>query len=77
MGKFYATTITLKILSDRDVNNLDLKDLIEESDTGDCVLSILQRDVVELTGEQVAEDLIEAGSDPSFFNLDEDGNEIN
>jgi hypothetical protein len=74
--KFHETTITIKILSDRPIHNLDLQEIIEESDSGDLVLSVKSRKSKNVSAKTTAKKLYEYGSEPGFFQLDDDGNEV-
>lgn len=78
MSRFYATTITLKVLSaDPIPEDASLGQIFEETDMGAYVLDASTPLVREtLTREQMAEALLAAGSDPDFFEIyDEDGGE--
>jgi len=72
--KYFLTTYTIKVLSeDRDVEDLLPSEVAEAIDTGDCV-GITDTRSEEITPKRAANLLIEFGSEPGFFRLDEDGN---
>lgn len=73
--KFYETTITIKVLSDRDINELELSDVIEEATTGDCLLSITKRKMKPISNKTTVRKTYEYGSEPGFFNLKDNGEE--
>ena len=74
--KFYKTTITLEVLSEdkpaEPEGFQDLARIVRECLTGDYSGKITS-DVKQLSLPQCAEELIEQGSDPGFFGLNEDG----
>lgn len=59
---------------DTEVALEDLNYCISEGD--DCLQSFTMESTEELTGKQMADALYDAGSDPSFFLLDNDGNPL-
>jgi hypothetical protein len=72
--KFYATTFTFKVLSEEPVYNSSLADLTYAVDEGPCVMHSFDSDGGKtVTPKDMADLLTEAGSDPSFFDLDPDG----
>lgn len=77
--KYYRTTFTLTVLHEEPdaVNELsELAEIATFIDTGDGVGDLQQDGVTEtLNGKEAADALVELGSDPSFFNLDEKGEE--
>ncbi len=74
--KFYKRVFKFEVLSEEPLTgDPDLSDLDAMTDTGDCVGRFLEDDGNEtLTGAQMAKALYEAGSEPGFFQLDDDGN---
>jgi len=76
--KFYRSIIVFEVLHDRPLSNMDLGDIVYECDRGDCVGSF-HPDTdwnAEVDGPEMAEALTRAGSEPEFFNLDDDGEEL-
>jgi hypothetical protein len=74
---FYKTVIQVEVLSeDQPVNDLDLKQIAHEIYEGDCVGASSIVSVKELTGQECADALHELGSEPEFFNLDDDGKDL-
>lgn len=82
MAKRYVqATVTVTVLLVQDTEDddegvgfdfEDLADLHEQITSGDCS-GKWETDVEELTGAQMADALIEQGSDPEFLGLTEDG----
>jgi hypothetical protein len=64
---FYRSRITLTVLSNRPVDGMELGAIIYECEEGDMVLGDVSLDTQSLTREQMNTELVEAGSDPSFF----------
>ena len=78
--KFYRTVIQVEILSEEPyhLGSKDLDDIRFDIIEGDCSGAIT--DIVineQLDGKQVALALQNQGSDPEFFQIDEEGNDIN
>jgi hypothetical protein len=77
--KFYRTKITFIVLSEEPIPTaLDMGGIVAECEEGSYVADYNveapdQRE--ELTGKQMADALYKANSDPSFFRLDDDGND--
>lgn len=73
--KFYKRVFKFEVLSEEPLNgDYDLSELDAMTDTGDCVGRFLDDDGNEtLDGKAMAAALYEAGSEPGFFNLDDDG----
>lgn len=73
----HRTIIRVELLSDRPWSDEDLYDLatidyaMTEGDTSGIVKTI-SREI--LTGKEMADALLDQGSDPEFLGLDEDGN---
>ena len=75
--KFYKTTYHVEMLTDRPLREaLDLDAINYMITEGEASGVVTDMGTVTLTGRQAAKALIDQGSDPSFFNLDEDGNEL-
>lgn len=74
--KFYKTIITIEVLSEDEPWRGGLEALHYAITEGDCSAAFGDDYVVELTAEEVARELIAQGSDPEFFMLDDDGNDI-
>jgi hypothetical protein len=75
--KFYRTVIEVEVLSNQEFEFDSLESVHEAITTGDCsgdwrtTLSNSQTD-----GPTMAKLLIGQASDPSFFGLDEEGNDL-
>lgn len=75
--KFYKTVFRVEVLSeDEPVGDLELDALHDLITNGDCSGEVNREEPVELTGAEAAAALLEQRSDPSFFNLDEDGTDL-
>lgn len=74
--KFHRTIITIEVLSEEPYNPEDLNDVAHDITTGDCSgnWSITKQEVVD--GETMAKLLIQQRSEPGFFQLDDEGNDI-
>lgn len=73
--KFYKTIVTFVVLSEEPIEGMDLGAISYESDNGDIVRGDLEYDTTEISGITAAEMLYEVGSDPGFFQLDDNGND--
>lgn len=73
--QFRKTTITIEVLSDgENIRKHSLARIVEEMDSGDLLGKWEITKEESLDGVKMAEATIEFGSDPSFFNIDDDGN---
>ena len=76
--KFYKTIIQLEVLSEYPIEDKTLGDINYEIDEGDCsglYTTLVQDEICD--GKEMAELLIKQGSEPEFFMLDENGNDLN
>jgi hypothetical protein len=71
--KFFKTTITIEIISDRKYNSVDLEQINYDITEGDCSGVVNVQNYQELTPEETAKALIAQGSDPEFLGLNTDG----
>lgn len=72
MTKFYRTTFTIKVLSEEPLADcLSLSQIDCITNEGDCVGYDLTSTEEELAPADMAKALIEAGSEPGFFQLDD------
>lgn len=74
--KFYKTTIRVTVLSEDPFDCTDLETIAEATDKGDCVGEVDNEGSVEVTGKEMADLLYAAGSEPGFFQIDDDGKNI-
>ena len=80
--KFYKTTLRMVVLSEEPIPpDMTVDEILEEADSGDYVAgasSMEEADRVEqvLDGKQIGRELIAIGSEPGFFQLDDEGNDI-
>jgi hypothetical protein len=75
--RYYKTTVVVTVLSEYEppVWN-DLADLNYLITDGHCSGMVATTDEIEVSAKQMAQLLINQNSDPEFFGLDENGNEI-
>ncbi len=74
---FYKTTITLDILSEEPIPNPDdITTIANEMINGDYSGIVRDAEMDELDGKEAAEELMCQGSDPGFFGLDDDGEDL-
>lgn len=67
----YRNKITLIVLSEDPIDErMDVADIVREYNEGDFVLFAEDVSSEKLTHREMAEALKEAGSDPSFFQLE-------
>lgn len=75
--KFYRTVIQVEVISETPIGEMDMSTIIHEMNYGDlsgkCDTQIQDE---EVDGKRAAEILMDQGSDTEFFQLDENGNDI-
>lgn len=75
--KFYRRLVTLEFISEtQHPGAWDIESAIWDAKEGDGSMQELSDKTDEVDGKQAAEILISQGSDPSFFRLTEDGNDV-
>ena len=75
--KYYKTTFKIEVLSEGGAaSDLGLEEILYEITNGEFSGAIECVGVKELTSRQAARELMNQGSDPEFFNLDEHGNDL-
>lgn len=75
--KFYKATFTVEVLSEEPLDgSQSLADLSEMTMEGPCSGKCEMKSHETLDGKQTATALQEQGSDPEFFSIDEDGNDV-
>lgn len=76
--KFFRNIVTVEVLSEDEPlqDGLSLAAIEESFTTGDCSAGAVNISVTEISGAEAAEGLMAQGSDPEFFRLDEDGNDL-
>lgn len=75
--KFHKKTITLEFLSEEPIpEGMDVANMVYEAQEGDYVMQEKDETDTELTGKEAADLLTEFGSQPEFFGLDDDGNDL-
>lgn len=74
--KFFKTILEVEILSEEPLGPMSLTNYAYEIAQGDCsgVYKVVSEE--ELDGPSAAKALIEQGSDPEFFALNEDGSDM-
>lgn len=74
---FYKTVIKIEILSETPYHQTDLAQIASDIDEGDQVGEVTAEiNNEELDGKQAADSLIRLGSEPAFFMLDKQGNDV-
>lgn len=74
---FYLTRVVVEVLSEDEPVQFDtLDDLNYAITEGGCSGSVKTDNVIVLDGKTAAKELQKQGSDPEFFRLDEDGNDL-
>ncbi len=76
--KFYKTVISIEVLSEDEFvsDNMSLQDIAYAVTEGDCSGRWETKSVKILNGKQAAKALLKQGTDPEFFWLTKDGEEI-
>jgi len=74
--KFYKTVITVEVLSEGPYEFVSLRQVVDDITDGDCSGKIEDGESVELSREDFVAACEAQGSDPEFFSLDADGNDI-
>ena len=73
MTDIYKHILELTVLSeDEDISNLSLEDIAYETDCGSMIGQLKVRKVIELSRNDAIQATYDLGSEPSFFNLEED-----
>ena len=75
--KFYKTFFTVTVLSEEPPKDMSMGELAYECMEGVLSGAIKMGSQIIMDGKQAAEALKEQGSDPEFFHLDEEGNDLN
>ncbi len=74
--KFYRTVFTVEVLSEEEPSPLDLETLNYQITDGDWSGVVEKGQSLKIDGKQMAKLLIKQGSDPSFFNLTDTGEDL-
>jgi hypothetical protein len=74
--KFHLRTVTVQFISEENEDGLNLQTAVENAITGDSSMNIVSDDTVEVDGKKAAEVLLEHGSEPEFFRLNEEGEDV-
>lgn len=74
--KFYKTVIKVEVLSEEPFDYDNLSDIHNQITDGDCSGEYTTTKITILTAKQAASTLIRQGSDPEFFQLDRNGNDL-
>ncbi len=76
MRKFFKSIVQIEIISDEPIGSPSLDIIHYEIMEGDWSGQYHVISETELTPSEAANELIEQGSDPGFFGLDDLGNEV-
>jgi len=76
--KIYKTIIRYEVLSEEPFGSKSLSDIEYETNEGSMSGRFLDNEVhdVILSGKEAVVAIVNQGSDPEFFDLDSDGNDI-
>jgi hypothetical protein len=74
--KFYKTEIKVIVLSEDPYNYESLSQVAFDIEEGECSGQVKVEKQSKLSGELMAQALQEQGSDPQFFQLTEEGEDI-
>ncbi len=74
--KFYKTIIVVEVLSEDPYSPDTLEGIARDIMTGDCVGDWDAETSEEVDGPAMVQLLYESGSEPGFFQLDDEGNDI-
>jgi len=74
--KFYKTVFELTVLSEAVLENMSLGELSYECMEGELSGSLTTKSVNGMTAKEAADALTAQGSDPEFFQLDSEGNDL-
>jgi hypothetical protein len=74
--RFYKTTLTVVVLSEEPVESLDLTDIAHNGVAGDYSVSVPDSRQEVLDGPAAAAELRAQHSDPDFFQLTEEGQDL-
>lgn len=75
---FYHTIVSIAVLHEDgpdEISRLEIGDIEYAVTEGACVLASREDVTEKLDGRAMAKALIDAGGDPNFFRLDEDGHD--
>jgi hypothetical protein len=76
-GRFYKTVISFTVLSEEPIPpHMNLEQIASETCDGRYVGNWSAGGPILLNGAAMVDELHEAGSCPDFFELDEDGNDL-
>lgn len=75
--RFYKTVFVVEVLSQGlPVDNMALSEVLQEAEIGEFSAIVSDVTVTGLTAKEAAEELIKQSSDPEFFGLDKEGNDL-
>lgn len=76
--KFFINKVTISVLTEDEPlrDNIDIADLAYAIDDGPAVGGPMVIESTPVTAKAAADKLYEFHSDPSFFRLDDDGNDL-
>lgn len=74
--KFYKTTYTVTVISESPIpGNMELSEVLDEGMGGDYSVAVSE-DIHEIDGLTAAKELAAQHSDPEFFGLDAEGEDL-
>lgn len=72
--KYYKTTFEIVVLSEEPIIHYGLDEIYDQTMEGDCLLHSVTPKQKIVTSKQMADYCYDAGSEPEFFNLNDNGN---
>ena len=75
--KFYKKTMAFEVLSEEPIpDDMSIESICEEATTGGYSMKLLPSTDTVLNGKEAADALLDQASDPGFFQLTADGNDL-
>lgn len=74
--KFYRTVFTVEVLSEEPLPDMSLDEIAYEITEGGSSGDLTRSKSETVDAKKMAKLLMKQGSDPEFFQIDEDGNDI-
>jgi len=74
--QFYKTICMVAVLSEEPIQTTDLAEIARQGLTGDYSVAVSDSEITVLDGAAAARELRAQHSDPAFFGLDDDGEDL-
>ncbi len=72
MARYYETTVTFTVLSDRRLRDCSLESLLKLEEEGEILMGDIDAKANELSKDEMIDATYEYGSDPSHFGIDDE-----